>query len=169
MRPLGCLLQRTVMLMGIVIALPMLMSCRSALIDRFHAADELEVTRKNSALTLVNHRNRPATAILGKRTLNLEDCRGLALTNNLELQAARLDEFAKAAIADSNRGKILPHFLFTGDLSEKSALRFSYSDVLGKEGLPPNIGGGGTGVTSFSTGHERSTWYYTVEARSESY
>ncbi len=143
----------------------LLTSCRFARLDPFRTDAHLLVTDANSAMTLVNHRARPASTYTGKPYLTREDCRALALANNLELQAARLEELTRKAIEYSNQKRILPHFLFSGDLSEKSALRFSYSDVLGKEGLPPNIGGGGTGVTSFSTGHERSTWYYVLETR----
>jgi len=144
----------------------LLSSCNSAFLNPFRGADPLEFTRANSAMTLVNHRVRPATTLIGKRSLTLEDCRALALSNNLELQATRLEELSRRAIHYSNRTRILPHFLFTGDLSDRSALRFSYSDVLGQEGLPPRLGGAAnTGVTSFSTGHERTTWYYALETR----
>ncbi len=144
----------------------LLSSCNSALLKPFRGVDPLEFTRANSAMTLVNHRVRPVTTLIGKRSLTLEDCRALALSNNLELQAAHLEELSRRAIHYSNRTRILPHFLFTGDLSDRSALRYSYSDVLGQEGLPPRLGGpANTGVTSFSTGHERSTWTYALETR----
>jgi outer membrane protein len=101
---------------------------------------------------------------VGRRSMTLEDCRSIALANNLELGVSRIEELTRDAIAYSLKTKLLPHFFFTGDLSQRSALRYSYSDVLGQEGVPPRIGSG-TGVTSFSTGHERSTWVYTFETR----
>jgi outer membrane protein TolC len=144
------------------LAMP-LMSCRSIL----RGDDGHELTRLNAGMTLVNHRVKPASTVVGGKPLTLEDCRRIALSNNLELGVARLEELTKNAIAYSLKTRILPHFLFTGDLGERNNLRFSYSDVFGQEGVPPKTTTGplSTGVTSFSTGHERSTWVYTLETR----
>jgi outer membrane protein TolC len=143
-----------------------LVSCRALTLNSFRSVDDLQVTDSISAMTLLNHRIKPATTVTGKRFLTLEDCRGLALGNNLDLQASRLEELTQRAIEYSNRTRILPHFLFSGDLSDKSALRYSYSDVLGQEGTPVRLTPGTIGgVTSYSTGHERSTWYYVLETR----
>jgi len=76
-----------------------------------------------------------------------------------------MEELTKRAIRYSNQTRLLPHFIFSGDLSERDNQRYSYADVLGAEGVPPRIGANQTGVTSFSTGHERSTWYYVLETR----
>ena len=145
-----------------------LASCRALSLNSFRSVDHLQVTDSISAMTLLNHRIRPATTVTGKRFLTLEDCRSLALGNNLDLQASRLEELTQQAIEYSNRTRILPHFLFSGDLSDKSALRYSYSDVLGQEGTPVRLFPGTVapgGVTSYSTGHERGTWYYVLETR----
>jgi outer membrane protein TolC len=123
------------------------------------------MTRLTTEMTRVQHRVKPASTVVGQRPMTLEDCRSIALANNLELGVARIEELTKDAIAYSLKTKLLPHFLITGDLSQKSNLRFSYSDVFGQEGTLPRIGGTGTGVTSYSTGHERNTWVYTFETR----
>ena len=140
-------------------------SLRSALSDPFRSVDHEQFTKANSAHVLINDRSRPATVALGKKRLSLEDCRSLALANNLDLQVARLDEFTKKAVAYSNETKLLPHFMFSGDLSERDNPPYSYSDVLGQEGRNPSPTESGTGVTNFSTGHERSTWKYALETR----
>jgi len=151
-----------------------LASCRALSLKSVRSVDDLQVTDSISAMTLLNHRIKPATTVTGKRFLTLEDCRSLALGNNLDLQASRLEELTQQAIEYSNRTRILPHFLFSGDLSDKSALRYSYSSVLGlpdnppRPTIPPNPKSPwdtGTGVGSWSTGHEKDTWYYVLETR----
>jgi len=141
---------------------------KSTLGAPFRSVDHQQFTNAYSAATLANYRVKPASAALGKKELTLEDCRKFALANNLDIQVARLDEFTKNAVEYSNRTKLLPHFLFTGDLSERDNPLYSYSDVLGQEGRAPNPGQSGpnaTGVTNFSTSHERSTWHYALETR----
>ncbi len=136
--------------------------------------NHVEFVNAKSAMTLVNHRVKPATAALGKRFLTLEDCRSLSLANNLELQAARLEELTQSAIRYSNQTRMLPHFLYSGDLSNRSTLRYSYSSILGLadnppvfNNLPPPAGpwASGQGVGSWSTGHDRDTWYQVLETR----
>jgi outer membrane protein TolC len=136
----------------------------SALLDPFGGVDPEQVTRVNSDVTLLRHRIVPASAVAGKRALTLEDCRSIALANNLDLQVARMEEITKQSIQYSNKTKLLPHVLFSGDLSQRDNPSFAYSDVLGQEGRPPS-GPSSTGVTSYSTGHERSTWRYVLETR----
>lgn len=144
---------------------------RSALLNPFRGPDPEAVTQINADTTLLRHRLITASAVAGKRTLSLEDCRRIALANNLDLQVARLDEITKHSILYSNKTKLLPHILLSGDISQRDNLGFAYSDVLGQEGTPPKIGGsaGGTGantgVTSYSTGHERGTGRYSFEGR----
>ncbi len=95
----------------------------------------------------------------------LDDCRRIALSRNLDLLAGRVEEFTKAALRDSNKKRILPHMLFIGELSGRDNYGYAFSDVLGQEGLNPNpaTSPAGTGVTSYSVGHERSTWRYALE------
>ena len=140
-------------------------SLRSILSAPFSPVDDERFTKANSALVLINNRAKPASVALGKKLLSLEDCRSLALTNNLDLQVARLDEFTKDAVAYSSKTKMFPHFAFSGDLSERDNPPYSYSDVLGQEGRIPQPSSTGTGVTNYSTSHERSTWRYVLEAR----
>jgi len=140
-------------------------SLRSILSAPFCPVDAEQFTKANSTLVLLNNRAKPASVALGKKHLSLEDCRSLALANNLDLQVARLDEFTKNALVYSNKTKMLPHFAFSGDLSDRDNPPYSYSDVLGQEGRTPEPSQGGTGVTNFSTSHERSTWRYILETR----
>lgn len=97
--------------------------------------------------------------------LTLADCKRMALDRNLELLAGRVEELTKAALRDSNQKRIMPHLLFVGELSERDNYGYAFSDVLGQEGLNPNPSASPaqTGVTSYSVGHERSTWRYTLE------
>ncbi|MBM4328061.1 MAG: TolC family protein [Deltaproteobacteria bacterium] len=140
---------------------------KSALLDPFRSVDDERFTVTNSAFTLVNFRAKPVTALAGKRQLNLEECRSIALANNLEVMAARTEELTKRAIEYSNRTRLLPHFLFSAELSQRDNPPYSFSDVLGQEGRDPDpaAGGGGTGVTNYSTSHERTTWRYSLETR----
>lgn len=150
----------------VVVCLPLLLcSCRSAFMDPFRSVDVNQLSRADSAMTLVNHRVKPAGAVVGKRHLTLADCRSIALANNLDLQVARTEELTKRAVEWSNKTKLLPHFLASGELSQRDNPPYSYSDVLGQEGRTPNPGSGGTGVTNYSTSHERSTWRYVLEMR----
>jgi outer membrane protein TolC len=151
----------------------MLASCNGAVFPNlrltldapFRGEDHIALTRNNAAATLANFRAKPASALAGRRDLTLEDCRRIALANNLELMAARIEELTKKAVEFSNMTKMLPHFLFSGDLNERDNQPYSFSDVMGQEGGNPNPGTGGAGVTSYSTSHERSNWRYSIEAR----
>jgi outer membrane protein TolC len=145
-----------------------LYSMKSAILDPFTGVDHQQMVRSNAATNLVNYRVKPVTAAVGKRSLTLAECRGLALASSLDLHAARMEELSKRAISYSNKTKMLPHFLFSGELSQRENLQFSYSDVLGQEGRHPSPGlvaPDATGVTNYSTSHERSTWRYVAEAR----
>ncbi|MFC1835989.1 TolC family protein [Thermodesulfobacteriota bacterium] len=112
----------------------------------------------------MEQRARPATTITAKNGLTLEECTAIALKRNLELQAARFDEITKQAIHKSSSIKILPTVVFSGELSERDAPRYSFSDVLGQEGMHPNPAEGPS-VRNWSTGSERSLWRYNVGLR----
>jgi outer membrane protein TolC len=139
-----------------------LASCRAPLVRR---ADHAEVALRVMNEAVAERRARPPTTVTGKGGLTLEDCRSLALANNLELHIARVNELTKKAIAYSTRTKMAPQFLFSAELSERDNYQYSFSDVVGSEGGTPIPGVGGTGVTSYSTGRERSTWRYALETR----
>ncbi len=130
----------------------------------FGPEDHVQFTAINTAKLLSASRVRPPIKAKGKKCLTLEDCRAIALANNLDLQAARVDEFAREAIKDTALTRALPHLTFTGDLNQRDNPLYSYADVLGQEGLAPTTESG-TGVTNFSTGHERTTWRYFLETR----
>ncbi|MEW6348659.1 MAG: TolC family protein [Thermodesulfobacteriota bacterium] len=114
---------------------------------------------------ILKYRKKPVTAEVGRNLLTIEDCRNLALVNNLDLQVELIDEAVKKALKQSQRVKTLPHMVFSGELSERDNQRWSYSEVLGQEGITASPGEKGTGVTNFSNSHERSTWRYSMETR----
>lgn len=137
---------------------------RSMLADPFRSVDHVQLNNTNAAFVLTNSRVKPITAEVGKRHLTLEECRSMALRNNLELQAAREDELTKQAIARSNKTKTLPHFLISAELGERDNIVYSYSDQGGNQGTAPGFGGTGQ-VSQWAVGHERSTWRYIPEVR----
>jgi outer membrane protein TolC len=138
-------------------------SCVPHLRNPFSQVDHVALSRKKAADNLAAYRITPSRQVTGKPSLSLEDCRRLALTRNLDLQAARVDELTKAALRQSGEKKILPHLVFNAELSERDNYRYSFSDVLGREGLTPEPAALGTGVTNYSVGHERSSWRYSME------
>jgi len=102
--------------------------------------------------------------VTGKNAFDLQECRDLALKNNLELQVARLDEIIKNSISSSNRTKVLPHLVYSAELSNRDNTLYSYSDPMGFEGQAPEAGGG-TGINNWATSHERGTWRFSYECR----
>lgn len=167
MRHPNPLLRRAFLRAGLLLAVLLLFSCRSLLFNSFQSVDPVHVSLSKATAESITSRFRPAEAVAGKKSLTLDDCKKIALTQNLELQLARVEEITRAAIRDSNQKKMLPHLIFSGDLGERDNLGFSYSDVIGQEGLSPRAAeaAGSTGVTNFSVGHERSTWRYDLELR----
>ena len=157
--------ERSAFLLILCLVLMVLSSCRFPSMEALSADNHRQFVNAHSADILMNHRVKPVSAVVGKRVLTLEDCRAQALSNSLEIQAGRLDELTQRAIRYSNRTRMLPHFLYSGDLSQRDNYRYSYSEVLGLEGSSPNPLNPGTGVTSYSTGHERGTWVQILEAR----
>ena len=140
---------------ALIALLPLIVSCQSAMISPFHSerpalspelsllsvfnpfgpGDHVQFTSINAPKLLSAGRVRPPTKAKGKKCLTLEDCRAIALSNNLDLQAARVDEFAKEAIKNTALTRALPHLIFSGDLNQRDNPLYSYSDVLGQEGL----------------------------------
>ena len=127
--------------------------------------DHVSFSQGVSSGALKEYRIRPATTVTGKREMTLEDCKAMALANSLDIQKVRSEETAQAAMEYSNRTKVLPHFLFSAELSSRDNEAYSYSEVLGQMGVTPQPGTTGTGVNQFSTGRERQTWRYTMESR----
>lgn len=122
-------------------------------------------SRMSAAVALADNRIVPVAAFAGKQYLTLGDCRDLALARNLDLRAAKVDELTREMIRDSSGKKILPHLVWASELGQRDNYGYSFSDVLGQEGLSPNPGapGAGSGVTNYSVGHERGTWRYSME------
>lgn len=139
-------------------------SLKQSILDPFRTIDDTAFTLSKSMETMMNKRVLPVSAALGKRDLSLENCRVMALRNNLELQAARTQELTKRAISFSNKTRILPHFLFSGDLSNRDNIPYSYSDIGSEQGKTPAFGQTGS-VANWAVGHERSTWRYSLETR----
>ncbi|MFC1836744.1 hypothetical protein ACFL2Q_18800 [Thermodesulfobacteriota bacterium] len=110
---------------------------KSVLSNPFRPVDHRRFSLSNSTVTLTNYRARPATSVTRKSLLTLADCRAIALKNNLEFQAAQMEQLTKKAIEFSNKTKMLPHFLLSGELSERDNSYYSYSEVLGREGRAP--------------------------------
>ncbi len=142
----------------------------ATLLDPFLGPDHVQLSKSYAVMTAKNHRIKPSTSITGKRNLTLPECRRIALSNSLELQQARIEEMTQYMIERSNRTKLLPHLIFSGELSERDNYMYSFSELLGQEGIQPNLPGdildpGGTGVNNYSTGRERSTWRYVMEGR----
>jgi len=133
-------------------------------LNPFQSGDHVQFTRASAAIALEQHRLTPPTIIAGNRVFNLVDCRAIALSNNLDVQVARLEEITKKSIEHSNRTKLLPHLVCSGELSERDNTLYSYSDPMGFEGQAPEPGGG-TGVNNWATSHERGTWRYSWEGR----
>ena len=142
-------------------------SIKQSILDPFRSIDHEVLTLSKNSATVVNYRVLPASAALGKRDLTLADCRAIALRNNLELQASRTQELTKQAIDFSNRTRILPHFLFSGDLSNRDNIPYSFSDIGGDQGKQPAfVAQGNPGsINNWAVGHERSTWRYSLETR----
>ena len=140
-------------------------SCRTSLINPLGSGDPLYGARMSAAVALADNRLVPASAVTGKQYLTLDDCRRLALARNLDLRAARVDELTKEMIRDSSGKKILPHLVWASELGRRDNYGYSFSDVLGQEGLSPNPAAPspGAGVTNYSVAHERSTWRYSME------
>lgn len=130
--------------------------CRASLHDPFYPEDHISITQAVAAGAVVEHRVKPATIAAGKRDLTLDDCRALALKNNLDIQVAGFEQMTKRALEFTNRSKLLPHLSVSGELSERNSIRYSYSDPMGLEGQPPSTSGSGA-VNNWSVGTERST------------
>ncbi len=147
----------------LMVAVIITCSCKSYIRNPFYDIDHVSFSRKKAADNISTHRIIPSQAITHKKSLSLQDCRDLALSRNLKIQAARVNELTKAALRESQIKKTLPHLIFNAELNERDNYAYTFSDVLGLEGLNPSPSTTGTGVTNYSTGRERNTWRYKVE------
>ncbi|MBI4861355.1 MAG: TolC family protein [Candidatus Riflebacteria bacterium] len=125
----------------------------------------VSVTRAGAGRALDRKQRLALPAEAAGKALSLEDCRSLALERNLALEQAALEAITKKAIARSQSTMMLPHLLFSGELSRRDDFSFGYSDILGRESAGPSITPGGTGVNTWSRGRDLGTWRYSVEAR----
>ena len=113
----------------------------------------------------VQNRGVPVTAVAGKKELTIQECRRIALSRNLELEVARLEQLSKAALTASSRKKIAPTIVYSNELSDRDNYRWGYSEADGREGQLPQRGGGLGLVTNWSYGHERTTWTQRLELK----
>ncbi len=140
-------------------------SCRIASPYLKWSTDPLQSGIATAQDYILQYRKKPVSAETGRTLLTIEDCRNLALSNNLDLQVEIIDEAVKNAVKQSQRVKALPHLILSGELSERDNQRWAYSEVLGQEGITASPGERGTGVTNFSNSHQRNTWRYSMETR----
>lgn len=133
----------------------------------FDGVDHVEVTRAVASDAVRKYRFASAEAVAGKKVFELDECRSIALSNNLDLHAARLEEIARSVIERSNRHKLLPRASWSGEMSERDNTMFSYSDPMGREGQSPEPAQGSdvAGVNVLANAHERSTWKNFWEAK----
>lgn len=142
--------------------LPSLKAIKDGVVDPIRQGNEAAISLTKSAAALADKRIRPATTVTAKKQLTLEDCRALALANNLDLRTAQFQELAKRSIEYSSKTKLLPNFLVSTELAERDNIAYSYSDQGGNQGLPPGFGGAGQ-VSNWAVGHERSTFRLLME------
>ena len=135
------------------------------LADPFSNKELVPLIQSATSMTMFKFRSKPASAVTGRRLLTLADCRALAVASSLEIEKVRIEEISRRAVEFSNRTRMMPHVILAGELSERDNLAFSYSEILGREGVIPQPGSTGEGVNQFSTGRERGTFRYTLESR----
>ena len=93
----------------------------------FESVDDVALTQSIVMANTEKHRLVPSTARVGKKELTLEECRRLALVNSLELQQGELEILTQKAIEYSNRTKMLPKFLYNGELNIRDDFSYGYS------------------------------------------
>jgi outer membrane protein TolC len=145
-------------------ALPATSGANDSVLSPFGSLDHVQFTSVTASRMLAESRAVTGGKIPEKKLLTLQDCRSIALKNNLDLQIARVEEFTKQALKDRDLARSLPHFSFSSEFSQRDNPSYSYADVLGDEGITPSPESG-TGVTNYSMSHERSTWRYSFETR----
>ncbi|MFH0959137.1 MAG: TolC family protein [Pseudomonadota bacterium] len=117
------------------IAVSLLASCNRSFLpsmgemfrNPFESVDDAALTQSIVIANTEKHRIVPSTTRLGKKELTLEECRRLALANSLELQQGQLEELTQKAIEYSNRTKMLPKFLYNGELNIRDDFSYGYS------------------------------------------
>jgi outer membrane protein TolC len=142
--------------------IPSLRAIKDGIYDPIRKGDEIPISLMKSTSALVDKRIKPATLATGKKQLTLDDCRAMALANNLDLRVAQFQEVSKRAIEYSAKTKLLPNFLVSTELAERDNIAYSYSDQGGNQGPPPGFGGAGQ-VSNWAVGHERSTYRFLME------
>ena len=135
---------------------------KTGAIDPVREDGETGLSLLKSVAELSEKRIRPATTVTGKKFLTLEDCRAIALSNNIDLRVAQFQELAKRSIEYSAKTKLLPNFLVSSELAGRDNIAYTYSDQGGNQGPPPGFIPGGE-VSNWAVGHERSTFRFVME------
>jgi outer membrane protein TolC len=100
----------------------------------------------------------------GPGRLTLNDCTAVALARNLDLQVKRWEELGRATMKNADFARMFPHLTLSARVAQRDTEPYAYSDILGQEGAGPVIDGTATGVNTYHTDAERSTWRYDVKA-----
>ena len=98
-----------------------------------------------------------------KTSLTIEDCRRLAQKRNLAVHQANLEALTQKAIVGSRKAQMLPHIVASGELSKRDDFAFAFSEILGREGEGPAVGG--NGVNQFSRSRDLGTLRLVLETR----
>ena len=122
---------------------PYLQAIKDGVVDPIRKGNEDGISLFKSASALVDKRIRPATTVTGKKQLTLDDCRALALANNLDLRVAQFQELAKRSIEYSSKTKLLPNFLVSTELAERDNIPYTLFGPGGTTGIPSDLPGGG--------------------------
>lgn len=97
----------------------------------------------------VKDRARSAAKGDGSAALTLEDCKGLALTNNLSIQSAALEEMARQNLAAAEWARMLPHAIVSAKFDQGDNI--VYSDI--------------PGDSYWAEFYQRTSWHLFLESR----
>lgn len=137
-------------------------SCAHSIISPNGPDNHINLTRSRmgQVLNLGNILRNPRAAC--PEPMSLDQCRTIALSNNLTLISAGLSEISAGYVESSHWVEMLPRLSFTGHYDVKDNEEYAYGDVLGAEGEAPELGPG-DGVTHYSTSEERNRWRHLLE------
>lgn len=139
---------------SIIIAgcLAILTSCRWATIADLGKEDHITFTKTTAMAAMKKDfprdRFHEGKKLHGKG-LTVEECRQIALTNNLNFQTAKLDELIKASLSHGEWARMLPHAIVSAKFDEGDNI--VYSDLMGD--------------SYWANYYERSAWHFFLEGR----
>ncbi len=113
-----------------------LTSCSFGLTSVFHPVNHVAVARCIASTALAeNFERSQAAAVSGRMFLTLDQCRTMAIRNNLGVQVARQEEITNKQRRYKQQAGLLPNVTVRGELSERDNEMFGYSELLGDEGI----------------------------------